>query len=464
MKRYSFIIAVLTIAILSSCRQDDLELEEKSTETEVIETIDWGEATHSNLAEPDYDMVFVQNEVLRFDIKIESNDWATMLADLDANIGSGSTGPGNRQGQVAGGMSEFDPVWVPCSFYFNGKEWYKVGVRFKGNSSLQSTYRMGINKYSFKLDFDQYEDEYPDIENQRFYGFKQLNLKNNFEDVSHMREKVASDIFREFGLGSPQTAFCVVYVDFGSGPQYFGVYTLVEEVDDTVLESQFADDSGNLYKPDGTAASFASGTYNDAEMEKKNNEDVADYTDVYGLYVALNSTDRTSNTIQWKSDLEQVLDVNAFLKWLAANTTMQNWDTYGKMTHNYYLYNNPATNLLTWIPWDNNEALGEGKQGGTLSFSMDEIDDSWPLIRYLMDDSEYKTIYENYLDEFVNGVFASSKLTETYDTYYNLIKSYAYDEVSGYTFLSYSGEFDAEVDALKSHVQDRNNLVIDYLK
>ena len=28
---------------------------------------------------------------------------------------------------------------------------------------------------------------------------------------------------------------------------------------------------------------------------------------------------------------------------------------------NYYLYNNSDTSKLTWIPWDNNEALQDGK-------------------------------------------------------------------------------------------------------
>ena len=71
-----------------------------------------------------------------------------------------------------------------------------------------------------------------------------------------------------------------MYVDHGDGPVYFGLYTLVEEVDDTVLDTQFSDENGNLYKPDGDAASFAAGTYDEDEYVKKNNEDEADFYDV----------------------------------------------------------------------------------------------------------------------------------------------------------------------------------------
>ena len=65
--------------------------------------------------------------------------------------------------------------------------------------------------------------------------------------------------------------------------------------------------------------------------------------------------------------------MDGFLRWLAVNTVIQNWDTYGKMTHNYYLYNHTTGKGLTWIPWDNNEALQSGKQGGALSLSMEEV-------------------------------------------------------------------------------------------
>lgn len=58
---------------------------------------------------------------------------------------------------------------------------------------------------------------------------------------------------------------------------------------------------------------------------------------------------------------------------------MQNWDTYGRMTHNYYLYNNPESGKLEWIPWDNNEALQDGKMGGALSLSLSEVGVNWPL-------------------------------------------------------------------------------------
>lgn len=462
-------IKILCLALVAfGCRDIDVEEEIEelvATETDAIDTSlysDWTEATHGEDAELDYAEVFNQNKVLRFDITIDADDWSDMYSDLAANLSSsGGNRPGGRA--VSTLTSDYDPIWVPCDIEYEGREWYQVGIRFKGNSSLQTAYQSGNGKLSLKLDFDEFEDDNPGLSNQRFYGFKQLNLNNNYNDASLMREKVGADLFRAFGLPAAQTAFCVVYIDFGNGPQYFGVYTIVEEVDDTVLETQFADDSGNLYKPDGDAASFANGTFDITEMYLKTNEDSANYTDVEALYEAINSSLRTSDTEAWKSNLESVLDVDHFLKWLAANIVIQNWDTYGIMTHNYYLYNNPENNLMTWIPWDNNEAFQTGKQGGALSFSLSEVSSSWPLISYIVADSEYKAIYEAYLQQFVDEVFIPETMTATYSTYYTLLKDYAYAEESGYTYISRDSYFDSAVETLKSHVSSRNSAVSSYL-
>ncbi|PLX02336.1 MAG: hypothetical protein C0595_11015 [Marinilabiliales bacterium] len=198
-------------------------------------------------------------------------------------------------------------------------------------------------------------------------------------------------------------------------------------------------------------------------MEKKTNEDLADYTDVVSLYNTINSSDRNTNTVQWKSDLNTVFNVDTFMKWLAANTVIQNWDTYGVMTHNYYLYNNPSDNKLTWIPWDNNEAFQDGKMGGALSISLQEVGSNWPLIRYLMDIDEYESLYKTYVQQFVDEVFIPSSMQSTYDNYYQLLKEYAYAEEVDYSFLHSPSDFDQAVEELKTHVENRNLVVQSYI-
>ena len=82
------------------------------------------------------------------------------------------------------------PMWVPATITFQGQEWPHVGVRHKGATSLSMPWLIGDLRLPFKFDFDQFEDDYPEIKNQRFFGFKQLSLANNHEDPANMRDTV----------------------------------------------------------------------------------------------------------------------------------------------------------------------------------------------------------------------------------------------------------------------------------
>ncbi|WP_252734387.1 CotH kinase family protein [Arenibacter algicola] len=470
-------LLMMQLLLVFSCSNDAVENTAVEEEGEVVtesetyvetysdadfEALDWTDDTHSKSADPNFDEVFEDEAVKRMDIVITEERWQSMLDDMTSLYGAfgGSGGPGG------GGLVEVDedPIFVPGEVLYNGKEWYRVGVRFKGNSSLQSSWSSGILKLSFKLDFDEFEDQYPQIDNQRFYGFKKLSLKNNYNDKSMLREKVATDVFRDAGIASSHAAFYAVYVDHGDGPQYFGVYTLVEEVDDTVIDTQFSDNDGNLYKPDGTGASFAQGTFTEDVFVKKTNEDEADFSDIQSVFTALHAADRTTDPETWRANLESVFDTDTFLKYLAVNTVIQNWDTYGRMSHNYYLYNNPDTEKLSWIPWDNNEALQNGNREGSLALDFSDLNDTeWPLIGYLYEDATYRAQYDAYIQEVVDNAFNVSTMQSKYAVYSALVEPYANLEVSGYSFLSSSADFQAAISQLNSHVSARATAVNNYL-
>lgn len=462
---YFFLLVSLLFSIRCSDDIQDVnsnndETVEQIAEDSDFETTDWTNATHSEEASPDFEEIFPDDKVNRLDIVITSERWQSMLDDMTSKYGSFGNG-----GRGGGLQSSDNPIFVPAEVFYEGKEWYRVGVRFKGNSSLQNTWGEGNMKLSFKLDFDEFEDDYPQIKNQRFYGFKKLSLKNNFDDQSFVREKVAADVFANAGLAMSHTAFYTLYVDHGNGPVYFGLYTLVEEVDDTVIETQYNDGSGNLYKPDGDAATFSSGTYNESEYEKKTNEDEADFSDVQSLLNIINDASRTTDAETWRTNLELVFDTDVFLKYLAVNTVIQNWDTYGRMTHNYLLYNNPESNKLEWIPWDNNEALQDGKRGGSHDLDFSGLSNStWPIIGYMYQDEVYKAKYNEYVQETISDVFSVSTMEALYSKYQDLIEPYATSEISGYTFLSSSSSFYSAINTLKSHVSNRVSIANNYLQ
>ncbi|MBI9073964.1 MAG: CotH kinase family protein [Desulfatibacillum sp.] len=415
-------------------------------ETDISSMIpDWTAETHEKLKADaitiNLGQVFDTSQVQRMDITIDSNNWDVMQSNL-AYLKTQLASPNDFS------LTD-DPILVPCDIEYNGIQWYRVGIRFKGNSSL---YSANSNKLPFKLKFDEFEGIYPAIDGQRFYGFKKLSLKSNFKDESEVHEVVASELFRDFGLKSSHTAFYELYVDHGAGPIYFGLYTLVEEVDDTVLKTQYDDNDGNLYKPEEDAATFAAGTFDTYELAKKTNESDLDYSDVQALYDALNSNLRVSDPTTWKTNLEAILDVPTFLKWFAANNVMQNWDTYGVMPHNFYLYQNPDTMLLEWIPWDNNEALVSVPMCPSLSAW--EITSDWPLLRYLLDDDDYADEYRQYVHDFADTLFNAARMVPIYEDYATLIEDSVSWEQAGYTFTS-TNKFQSAINVLKNHVATR---------
>lgn len=476
--RFQVLIVIMSCSfIFSSCYKETFVVSGTGLE-------DWTEATHSASATPDYATVFNQNQVNRVDIVIDARYWAIMSNNIKDIYGRTSaagggttgggpgtggppTGGGGTGGGATGGGGEFSeqvPTYVPCSWFFNEKEWYNVGIRYKGNSSLSSAYQAGNGKLPFRIKFDYYADEFPEITGQTFYGFSDLSLSSNYADQSFMREKVATDLFREFGIAAPQSAFYELYVDYGEGPVYFGLYTFVEVVFDAMLASQFGSGRGNCYKPDGDGAAWSSATFNIADFEKKTNEVAGDWSDIQSVYDALHASTRNSDLSQYQRDLEAVFDVNLFLKYLAVNTTIQNWDTYGRMTHNYYLYNNPSNNLISWIPWDNNEAFQEGKMGGSLTFEMNDADlENWPLISYLIDIPAYRATYDTYIDNFIHTTFDPTKMQVQYNAMKNLIQSSVNKENSGYTYLTGTNSFDAAVTTIIDHASTRYNAASDYL-
>lgn len=383
-------------------------------------------------------------------------------------------GRGGMGAGMMGGDDDENPVWVEATIEFNGETWEHVGFRLKGNSSLKSSWGSGSIKLPFKLDFDEFEDEYQETENQRFYGFKQLTFSSNFSDSSYLKEKLAADIFRDAGVPSTQTAFYAVYLDYGEGLVYTGLYTAVEVVDDTLIQTQFEDDSGNVYKPSGAAATFTAGTFNEEQYDKETNQDEADYSDLQALLDALHSDLRLTDAQAWRAELESIFDVDNFLQWLAVNTIMQNWDTYGSMSHNYYLYHDPASGQLVWIPWDNNQSFSSrGGMGGggrtpagnetSSSIGNESVGDNWPLISYLLSDEVYWQKYVDCVEDVIDDVFAPDALEPVIQGLHDLISPYVEEEIQASSDASKIDAFDTSVSTLITHINQRYQAALEFL-
>jgi len=418
---------------------------------------DWTEETHSKTWELNYDTVFPQNSVNRIDIVISDENWEALNNNMEWIYGSFWKWDWKIDDNAD--SSELnDLIYVETQVYFNDTQWYNVWMKFKWHSSLKSTWTSWNYKLPFKLDFDEFEDNYEELENQRFYWFKKLSFSSNFKDDSFLHEKIAPEAFEKAWLIVPETAFYRVYVDYWEGSKYFWLYTAIEVIDNTVID-KFWDDSWNIYEGEWVWTKLSTNTYNKitSSFQKKNNEEEADWSDIQELSARLNSDLRTTDIDSWKQNLEEVFDVDVFLNWLAVNSTIQNWDTYWIMTHNFYLYNNPETEKLIWIPRDNNESFSQWKKW-IVTLTANWVSDEWPLIRYLLDDEEYREQYVSYVKEFNDNVLNTDEFIDRVTELHELIEPYViWDnwEVEGYTHLKNENAFTSSLSTLISFIKWR---------
>lgn len=471
--------------------------------------------------EPDYDQAFPQDRVVRLDITIAPEDWQAMLTDMTdmagefgAGGGPGGMGPGMMMpdltacdGLAEGDMCESEfmgeaivgtctdfmgmlvclpeggpgmnpgmggadffartPIYVECDVTEGANSWQHVGIRFKGNSSLATSWMSGVYKMPLRLNFDKFEDDHPDTKNQRFHGFDSLSLSNGALDASLLRDKLGTDVFADAGLPAPAAAFYRVFIDHGEGPTYFGLYTGIElPEDDSFLDRQFGGHDGNLYKPDGAGARWD--VWDPESLGKENNTEAADYSDAQALFDALNA-DR-SDAAAWRAGLEATLDVDGFLHWLALNAVVQDWDVYGRMAHNYYLYADPGDGgRFHWIPWDHSFAF-TGADGGmfsqALSLAMDEVGEEWPLIRFLLDDPTYRERYIQFVAQAAELEYTPDDMGPRFTAAHELIAPYVIGEegeLPGYTFVESDAAFTGSLDALLQHVEQRQQEVAEFL-
>ena len=197
--------------------------------------------------------------------------------------------------------------------------------------------------------------------------------------------------------------------------------------------------------------------FDPADFEKKTNEDAADFSDVAALVDILGDT--STDAASWRGSLEAVLDVDGVLLYLAVNNLIGNWDAYGIAPHNYYLYGDPGQDgRLVWIPWDFNESYRVEGRRLPVSLSMDEVRETWPVIRRLADDPVYAERYRGYLADVIADAFSLAVQAERMEAYHAQVADYAALEAAPYTFLNDLSDFEASLDddsdGLRTRVAD----------
>lgn len=119
----------------------------------------------------------------------------------------------------------------------NGTKFQNVGIRPKGNSSLTQVATSNSDRYSFRLQFDEY------IKDQTCFGLDSFVLNNMLGDNTYMKEYVSYDLMRAIGVDAPYFGFADIKVN-GEG---WGLYLAVEAYGDSYEARTFGTTAGMIY-------------------------------------------------------------------------------------------------------------------------------------------------------------------------------------------------------------------------
>lgn len=379
--------------------------------------------------------------------------------------------------------------YSPCNVVIDGESYKNVGIRAKGNTSLSSVAAMGSSRYSFKIEFDQYDSA------KSYHGLDKLCLNNLIQDNTMMKDYLTYQMMNAFGAPSSLSSFVYITVN----GEDWGLYLAVEGVEEAFLQRSYGSDYGELYKPDSMSlgggrgngrdfdpndfAAPPDGEVGDIPAPSSQKSDFGSFdpsamfdggggfgfggaSDVKLQYIDdspdsysnifnsaktdVSKTDQARLIASLKSlssyaDLEEVLDIEAVLRYFIVHNFVVNGDSYtGSMIHNYYLYEEGGR--LSMIPWDYNLAFGTFNSGtatSSVNAAIDDVLSDRPMQAWIFSDASYTKQYHELFADFLHTVDAAQIIHDAY----TLIADYVQKDPT--KFCTYE-EFEAGVQTLLS--------------
>ena len=121
-----------------------------------------------------------------------------------------------------------------------GLVYENVAIRGKGNTSLTQVEQYGNSRYSFKVEFDHYDNALS------YYGLDKLSLNNLIQDNTMLKDYLCYQLMGSFGVDAPLCSFVYITVN----DEDWGLYLAVEGVEESFLQRNYGSGYGELYKPD----------------------------------------------------------------------------------------------------------------------------------------------------------------------------------------------------------------------
>ena len=390
-----------------------------------------------------------------------------------------------------------DEEYADCTVIIDGEAFRNAAIRAKGNTSLTSVESYGNDRYSFKIEFDHYDDA------GSYHGLDKLCLNNIIQDNTYMKDYLTYQLMRGFGADAPLCSYSYITIN----GEDWGLYLAVEGVEESFLKRNYGNDYGQLYKPDsmdmgggrGNGRGFAMSDFsfdterpdlpsdpdmpdgrsfdpgNDMPENMRGSSDVSliytdddadSYSNIFeNAKTTVTDADKTRliqslKQLNLAENLESTVDIEEVIRYFVVHNFVLNFDSYtGNMIHNYYLYEKDGQ--LSMIPWDYNLAFGGfGAQSDASDLVNYPIDtpvsggaiDSRPMLAWIFADEEYTDLYHQYFEEFIEQYFDSGYAADMISSTAEMIAPYVQSDPT--KFCSYE-EFEKGVSVLKEFCELR---------
>lgn len=388
-----------------------------------------------------------------------------------------------------------DETYALCSVVIDKEAYKNVAIRAKGNTSLTQVESYGNDRYSFKIEFDHYDNA------TTYHGLDKLSLNNLIQDNTYMKDYLVYQMMGSFQVDAPLCSFVYITVN----GEDWGLYLAVEGVEDAFLQRNYGSDSGELYKPDsqsmgggrGNGGDFHMDNWNDRTEQQTESDGSSDTKGQDGLQVSeqkqngraggMGSSDvsliysddaytsyqnifdnaKTDITdadrdrlieairqMNEKTNVEEAVNTDEVMRYFVVHNFVCNFDSYtGSMIHNYYLYE--ENGQLSMIPWDYNLAFGgfmsSSDATGLVNYPIDTpvsggTIESRPMLAWIFSDETYTEQYHQYFAEWMEDYFESGFFSDMIDRVRDMIAPYV--EKDPTKFCTYE-EFETGIATLK---------------
>jgi spore coat protein H len=188
---------------------------------------------------------------------------------------------------------------------------------------------------------------------QTFHGYHKISLNNSVQDPSYLTEKICRELFEAAGVPAPHVGFAKVELN----GRDLSLRVMVEGWGKHFLKRYFKNTKGNLY--DG---GFVEDINQVGRLGVNSGDNPQDHSGLIALVKAeediLRARQTRTDVTNQFAKLEQVLDMDRFISFMAMDVMECDWDGYAMNHNNWRLFHDMDANKMVFMPHGLDQMFG----------------------------------------------------------------------------------------------------------